>query len=131
VFLTNSDIRNIFTINVVATMDVVKRVLPVMRKQRSGYIVNIGSVAAFSEVIALDVKEFGIRVTVVYVSAKGKQAGNPDRAAEIFMALAENPEPPIHLFLGSDAYGRATSMLSNLSRELERWKSVTVGADRR
>src|SRR5882762_1623360 len=77
------DIRNIFNVNVFATIDVVKSVLPVMRSQRSGYIINIGSVAgfvgapgwsvysatkaavaAFSEVIALDVKEFGIKVTV-------------------------------------------------------------------
>ena len=55
-----------------------------MRKQKSGHIINIGSVAgfvgapgwsvysatkaaiaAFSEVLALDVKEFGIGVTVV------------------------------------------------------------------
>src|SRR5580692_6897916 len=34
------DIRNIFTINVLATIDVVKSVLPVMRKQRSGHILN-------------------------------------------------------------------------------------------
>ena len=111
------DIRNIFNINVLATIDVVKSVLPVMRSQRSGYIINIGSVAgfggapgcsvysatkaavaAFSETIALDVKEFGIKVTV----ADGKQAGDPDRAAEIFMELAESPEPPMHLFLGND-----------------------------
>src|SRR5882724_7204358 len=42
------DIRNIFNINVLATIDVVKTVLPVMRRQRSGYIINIGSVAGFA-----------------------------------------------------------------------------------
>src|SRR5882762_8110332 len=82
--ITEQDIRNIFNVNVLATIDVVKSVLPVMRRQKSGYIINIGSVAgfvgapgwsvylatkaavaAFSEVIALDVKEFGIKVTVV------------------------------------------------------------------
>ena len=176
------DIRNIFNVNVMATIDVVKSVLPVMRSQRSGYIINIGSVAgfvgapgwsvysatkaavaAFSEVIALDVKEFGIRVTVVepsgfrtgfltknslalisskiegyeavkntqdrYLSANGQQSGDPDRAAEIFMELAESPEPPMHLFLGNDAYNRASKKLADMSRELEQWKSVTVGAD--
>ena len=178
------DIRNIFNVNVLATIDVVKSVLPVMRSQRSGYIINIGSVAgfigspgwsvysatkaavaAFSEVIALDVREFGIKVTVAepsgfrtgfltqkslaltpskiegyeavkstqerYLSSDGKQAGNPDRAAEIFIALAESPEPPVHLFLGNDAYGRASKKLSDLSRELDEWKSITVGADYR
>ena len=180
--IAEQDIRNIFNVNVFATIDVVKSVLPVMRSQRSGYIINIGSVAgfvgapgwsvysatkaavaAFSEVIALDVKEFGIKVTVVepsgfrtgfltknslalittkiegyeavkntqdrYLSSDGKQAGNPDRAAEIFMELAENPEPPLHLFLGNDAYDRASKKLADMSAELEQWKSLIVGAD--
>jgi short-subunit dehydrogenase len=176
------DIRNIFNVNVMATIDVVKSVLPVMRSQRSGYIINIGSVAgfvgapgwsvysatkaavaAFSEVIALDVKEFGIRVTVAepsgfrtgfltknslaliptkidgyeavkntqdrYLASDGQQAGSPDRAAEIFMELAESPEPPMRLFLGNDAYNRASKKLAEMSGELEQWKSITVGAD--
>lgn len=41
------DIRNIFNVNVLALVDVVKSVLPVMRNQKSGYIINIGSVAGF------------------------------------------------------------------------------------
>ena len=180
--IAEQDIRNILNVNLLATINVVKRVLPVMRSQRAGYILNIGSVAgfvgapgwsvysatkaavaAFSEVIALDVKEFGIKVTVVepsgfrtgfltknslalvptkiegyeavkntqdrYLSSDGKQAGDPERAAEIFMELAESPEPPMHLFLGNDAYNRAKQKLIELSRELEQWKSMTVGAD--
>jgi short-subunit dehydrogenase len=179
---TEQDIRNIFNVNVLATMAVVKSVLPVMRRQRSGYIINIGSVAgfvgapgwsvysatkaavaAFSEVIALDVKEFGIKVTVAepsgfrtgfltknslaiipakiegyeavkdtqarYLSSDGKQPGNPERAAEIFMELAESPDPPMHLYLGDDAYNRASKKLAEMSAELEQWKSITVGAD--
>ncbi len=180
--IAEQDIRNIFNVNVLATIDVVKSVLPVMRSQRSGYIINIGSVAgfvgapgwsvysatkaavaAFSEVIALDVKEFGIKVTVVepsgfrtgfltknslaltttniegyeavkntqnrYLSSDGKQAGNPDRAAEIFMELAEMATPPMQLFLGNDAYIRASKKLTDMSEELEQWKSITIGAD--
>lgn len=180
--IAEQDIRNIFNVNVLATIDVVKSVLPVMRSQGSGYIINIGSVAgfvgapgwsvysatkaavaAFSEVIALDVKEFGIKVTVVepsgfrtgfltknslaltttniegyeavkntqnsYLSSDGKQAGNPDRAAEIFMELAEMATPPMHLFLGNDAYIRALKKLTDMSEELEQWKSITIGAD--
>jgi short-subunit dehydrogenase len=180
--IAEQDIRNILNVNLLATINVVKRVLPVMRSQRSGYIINIGSVAgfagapgwsvysatkaavaAFSEVIALDVKEFGIKVTIVepsgfrtgfltknslaliptkiegyeavkntqnlYLSSDGKQAGNPERAAEIFMELAESPEPPMHLFLGNDAYNRARKKLAELSGELEQWKAMTIGAD--
>ena len=180
--IAEQDIRNIFDINVLATIDVVKSVLPVMRSQKSGYIINIGSVAgfvgapgwsvysatkaavaAFSEVIALDTKEFGIRITVVepsgfrtgfltkdslaltaskiegyeaikkaqdrYLSMNGQQAGDPDRAAEIFIELAETPNPPMHLFLGTDAYHRASDKLAAMSAELEQWKSTTTRAD--
>jgi short-subunit dehydrogenase len=180
--IAEQDIRNVFNVNIFAIIDVVKSVLPVMRRQKSGYIINIGSVAgfvgapgwsvysatkaavaAFSEVIALDVKEFGIKVTVVepsgfrtgfltqnslalittkiegyeavkntqdrYLSANGQQPGDPDRAAEIFIELAESPEPPMHLFLGNDAYNRASKKLTDMSEELEQWKPVSVGAD--
>jgi short-subunit dehydrogenase len=180
--IAEQDIRNIFNVNVFATIEVVKKILPVMRSQKSGYIINIGSVAgfvgapgwsvysatkaavaAFSEVIALDVKDFGINVTVVepsgfrtgfltknslaltttkiegyeavkntqdrYLSANGQQPGNPDKAAEIFIELAENPQPPMHLFLGNDAYNRASEKLATMAAELEQWKSTTTGAD--
>ena len=179
---SESEIRDIFNVNVFATINVVKSVLPVMRGQRSGYIINIGSVAgfagapgwsvysatkaavaAFSEVIALDVKEFGIRVTVAepsgfrtgfltknslasittkidgyeavkhtqdrYVAMSGQQAGDPDSAADIFIELAESSEPPMHLFLGNDAYKRASEKLAAMAAELEQWKSITIRAD--
>jgi short-subunit dehydrogenase len=176
------DIRNIFNVNLLATINVVKSVLPVMRSQKSGYIINIGSVAgfvgapgwsvysatkaavaAFSEVIALDVKEFGIRVTVVepsgfrtgflsknslaytaskldgyqavkemqerYLASNGQQAGNPEKASEILIGLAEKENPPLHLYLGRDAYNRASSKLAAMTAELEEWKYTTISAD--
>jgi len=179
---TEQEIRNIFNVNVLAAINVTKSILPVMRHQSSGYIVNIGSVAgftgapgwsvysatkaaiaAFSEVLALDVKEFGINVTVVepsgfrtgfltkdslayteskiegynavkdtqqrYLAADGKQPGDPEKAAEILIRLAENPEPPMHLFLGADAYKRASEKLGAMSYELEKWKATTFNAD--
>src|SRR5450432_4886135 len=180
--IAEQDIRNIFNVNLFAIINVVKCVLPVMRIQKSGYIINIGSVAgfvgapgwsvysatkaavaAFSEVIALDVKEFGIKVTVVepsgfrtgflsksslalteskidgyqlvkdtqerYLAASGKQPGDPERASAIFMQLAESEQPPLHLYLGQDAYNRASGKLAAMNEELEEWKSITISAD--
>lgn len=157
------DIRNIFNVNVLATINVVKSVLPVMRSQKSGYIINIGSVAAFSEVIALDVKEFGIKVTVAepsgfrtgflsknslayteskldgyqavkdiqrrYLASNGQQPGDPEKASEILIGLAEKEHPPLHLYLGQDAYHRASAKLVAMTAELEEWKSTTISAD--
>lgn len=176
------DIKNIFNVNVLATINVVKGILPVMRSQRSGYIINIGSVAgfvgapgwsvysatkaavaAFSEVLALDVKEFNIKVTVVepsgfrtgfltkdslayteskiegyqavkdtqerYLAANGKQPGDPHRASEILIELAEGENPPLHLYLGQDAYNRVSEKLKTMTTELEQWKETTISGD--
>src|SRR5436190_1128702 len=180
--ITEQEIRNIFDVNVMATIDVIKSVLPVMRKQRSGYIINIGSVAgfagapgwavysatkaavaAFTEVLALDVKEFGIKVSVVqpsgfrtgflaknslsyteskidgyqavketqkrYLAGDGKQPGDPEKASAIFIELAESEQPPLHLYLGEDAYNRAFGKLQAMTAEIKEWKSTTVSAD--
>jgi short-subunit dehydrogenase len=175
-------VRDIFGVNVLAAIEVVKRVLPVMREQGSGHIINIGSVAgvagapgwaiysatkaaiaAFSEVLAMDVREFGINVTVVepsgfrtdflsenslayteskidgyvavkqtqdqYLAANGQQPGDPEKASEILMDLTESPMPPIHLYLGGDAYNRVSEKLKAMTAELKQWKDVSVSAD--
>ena len=180
--ITEQEIRNIFDVNVMAAIHVVKSVLPVMRKQKSGYIINIGSVAgfagapgwsvysatkaalaAFTEVLSLDVKEFGFRVTVVepsgfrtgfltkdslayteskiagyqavketqkhYLAGDGKQPGDPEKAATIFIELAESEQPPLHLYLGEDAYNRASGKLTAMTSELEKWKLTSISAD--
>jgi short-subunit dehydrogenase len=180
--ITWQDIWNIFDINVLAAIDVVKTVLPIMRQQHSGYIINIGSVAgfagapgwavysatkaaiaAFSEVLAMDLKEFGIHVIVVepsgfrtgfltkdsliyteskiegyvavketmkrYLSADGNQPGDPERASAILIELSESEQPPLHLYLGQDAYNRASRKLATMTDELEAWKSATISAD--
>ena len=43
--ITEEKVRDIFDVNTLATISVVKSVLPIMRRQRSGYIINIGSIA--------------------------------------------------------------------------------------
>ncbi|MCF6403734.1 SDR family NAD(P)-dependent oxidoreductase [Chitinophaga filiformis] len=176
------DIRKIFDLNVLAAVHVVKSVLPLMRQQQSGYIINIGSVAgfagapgwsvysatkaaiaAFSEVLALDVKEFGIKVTIAepsgfrtgfltenslaniessiegynavksarerYLAGNGKQPGDPDKASAILIELAESDQPPLHLYLGQDAYKRASEKIADMAAELEAWKRISISAD--
>ena len=153
-----------------------------MRRQRSGYFINVASVAgfagapgwsvysatkaaviAFSEVLAADVKELGIRVSVIepsgfrtgfltknslvltdtkiegydavkntqqkYLAMDGQQAGDPEKAAEIFIKLANETNPPLNLFLGADAYKRASQKIADLADEIERWKTISLAAD--
>jgi NAD(P)-dependent dehydrogenase (short-subunit alcohol dehydrogenase family) len=180
--LEEKKMRAIFEINVFATINVTRHALPYLRKQRSGHIINISSVAgfvgapgwsiysatkaaviAFSEVLALDVRELGIRVTVVgpsgfrtgfltkgslvstesriadyravtgthtrYAAMDGKQDGDPQKAAAVFIQLAENPEPPLHLWLGANAVDRAGEKIESMAQELRNWKAVSVSAD--
>lgn len=56
----------------------------------------------------------------------GNQLGDPDKAALAMIQVAEDNNPPLHLFLGSDAYEMAYNKINSVRQELEDWKSVTV-----
>jgi NAD(P)-dependent dehydrogenase (short-subunit alcohol dehydrogenase family) len=180
--LDEKDMRAIFGVNVFASISVIKYALPYLRRQRSGHIINISSVAgfvgapgwsiysatksaliAFSEVLALDIQELGIKVTVVgpsgfrtgflskeslvttesrisdyqtvlktrarYAAMNGNQDGDPEKAAALFIQLAENPEPPLHLWLGTNAIDRASEKIESMAQELKKWKNLSVSAD--
>ena len=77
-----NEMRKVFDTNFFGAIDVVKTVLPQMRKQHSGCIINITSIAGYTglpyrgiysatkgalelatEAIRMEVKEFGIQVT--------------------------------------------------------------------
>ena len=180
--LNERAMRDIFEINVFAAIHVTKHALPHLRRQRSGHIINISSVAgfvgapgwsvysatkaaliAFSEVLALDLKELGIKVTVIgpsgfrtgflsekslvttesqisdyqavsktrsrYAAMDGNQDGDPEKAAKLFIQIAENPEPPLHLWLGANAIERASEKIAFMGQELNTWKELSVSAD--
>ncbi len=81
---TDAEARAIYNTNVFGMMNVTRAVLPIMRKQQKGRIVNLGSMASFacdpggalydstkfavaavSEVLSLEMKDFGIESMVV------------------------------------------------------------------
>jgi NAD(P)-dependent dehydrogenase (short-subunit alcohol dehydrogenase family) len=177
--LTLEEIRQNFEVNVFAPMIVIQKVMPYLRAQRSGHIINTSSIAGFagavgwsvyaaakhaiiglSDVLAQDLRSLGIHVTAVapgafrtqflskeslvfsgkqiedytevrashakYLSIDGKQIGDPVKAAEALIEIAGTPEPPTLLFLGSDAYDRATRKMRELERLIEKWRSLTL-----
>ena len=82
--LSDAETRMAFDVNVFGMLNVIRAEMPYLRKQRSGHIINISSIAGItantgwaiyagakyavigiSEVLAADVKELGIKVTVV------------------------------------------------------------------
>ena len=59
----------------------------------------------------------------------GRQLGDPRRAAEAILRLADSPEPPVHLLLGSDALRRTRERMAGDAAEMERWEETTRGTD--
>ena len=60
-----------------------------------------------------------------HLAMDGKQIGDPEKAAEVFIQLAESHNPPTLLFLGSDSYNRAIAKSTYLCDLLDTWKSVS------
>jgi NAD(P)-dependent dehydrogenase (short-subunit alcohol dehydrogenase family) len=59
----------------------------------------------------------------------GQQPGDPDKAADVMIEVASAPNPPVHLFLGSDAYGIAYTKIEAVKADLENWKHLTTSTD--
>lgn len=95
--LTDKEVRDSFDVNVFGIINVVRHVSPIMRKQSSGHIMNISSIAGIApstgwavygatkhavigltEVLADDVKAFGIKVTLIAPGAFRTNFNNPD-----------------------------------------------------
>jgi NAD(P)-dependent dehydrogenase (short-subunit alcohol dehydrogenase family) len=60
-----------------------------------------------------------------YLEMDGKQIGDPVKAAEALIKISLMPEPPVLLFLGSDAYMRASAKLNGMVGQLEQWKDIS------
>jgi len=180
--LTDEETRAGFDVNVFGTLNVIRHASGYLRKQRSGHIINISSIAGYapatgwaiygaakfavvglSEVLAEDVKAFGIKVTVVlpgafrtsfltadslvyaankiadyedvaasharYDTMNGTQAGDPEKAADVFIDLTKMENPPLRLFMGSDSLSRATKKLTQVEAELKDLANLSAATD--
>ena len=59
----------------------------------------------------------------------GKQPGDPQKAVEAIIAVADSPAPPLHLILGKIALTRFRDKLALWQKEIAAWEPVTVGSD--
>lgn len=84
--ITDLESRQNFDINVFGSLNIIRKTMPYLRRQKSGFIINIASiggmtgefagwgiycatkfaVVGFTEALAAEVKEFGVNATVVY-----------------------------------------------------------------
>ena len=177
---SDEQVRSQLETNLYAPIEVTRVVLPYMRKQRSGRILQISSVGGrvgnagltmyqaakfglggFSEALAKEVAPLGIYVTCVepggfrtdwagasmsyapqvegydtvyareefFKSGKFVPMGDPDKAANVMVELAENPAPPVHLVLGSEAIGLLKAADKARTEEMEKWLPVSISTD--
>lgn len=178
---TDEQVRSQLETNLYAPIEITRVVLPYMRKQRSGRILQISSVGGrvgnpglsmyqaakfglggFTEVLAKEVRDLGIFVTAVepggfrtdwagdsmtyapvvegyestvgarmdfFKSGKFVPMGDPEKAAKVMVDLADAPEPPMHLVLGSEAISLLKSADTARTAEMEKWMPVSLSTD--
>lgn len=179
--LSDKESRENFEVNVFGTLNVIRMAMPHLRAQRSGHIFNVASIGGFygdfpgfgiycatkfavvglSESLAAEVKEFGVKVTVVqpgyfrtsfltseslavpenqidaYASVResqnahqeginGNQLGDPEKAVAVMMQVADAENPPVHLFLGQDAYDLADQKILAVQQDMDAWESLAT-----
>lgn len=56
----------------------------------------------------------------------GNQPNDPEKAADVLIAISKEENPPVHLFLGNDAYDIVYNKISIITNETEQWKSYTL-----
>jgi NAD(P)-dependent dehydrogenase (short-subunit alcohol dehydrogenase family) len=56
----------------------------------------------------------------------GKQAGDPEKAVAVMIQMASQQNPPLHLFLGQDAYDLALQKIAAVQKDLQDWKDIST-----
>lgn len=59
----------------------------------------------------------------------GNQPGDPEKAALTFIQLAENENPPLHFFMGSDSFGMANNKIGILQSALSSNETLSKSTD--
>lgn len=59
----------------------------------------------------------------------GNQPGDPEKAADVLIAVAKSTNPPVHLFLGQDAYNMANAKLDLIQNDLNTYKVLGTSTD--
>lgn len=179
--LSDEEVRENFDVNVFGSLNVIRNVMPYLRNQRSGNIFNISSVAGFSggfagwgiycstkfamagftEALAEEIKEFGVKATVVYPgyfrtefltkgsiktpentienyqtaresqqlhldTINGNQMNDPEKGAEVIIAISKEEHPPVHLLLGNETIDLLKNKIDILNHDAEQWKNYTL-----
>lgn len=55
----------------------------------------------------------------------GNQPNDPEKSAEVVIQLSKEENPPVHFFMGEDAYSLAKQKIESLQKALEEFKNLT------
>ena len=180
--ITDAQFRDQYETNVFGVLNVLRAALPILRAQKSGYILNVSSgvglvappalsayasskfaLEGVSEALAAELKPMGIHVVLVEPGAFrtaigvngllkgdssipdyaavtggtmgwlegmiGKQPGDPKKAAQAMLDIADNPAPPLRLLLGNDALQMVRQKLDSLQTNIAAMEHVTTSTD--
>ena len=105
-----SEVMRMFQTNLFGLIELTKEVLPFMRGQHSGTIVNFSSVAALSANPA----------SAFYASSK---------AASVLLKAIQSDNPPFRLLLSKQAVDFARQEYKNRLIEIDKWQSLSETTD--
>lgn len=76
-----------------------------------------------------DYDELFAPIRAARIKASGHQLGNPVMAARAVMAILDEPEPPAHLVLGSDALRLIGAARAAVDDDIRQWESLSRSTD--
>lgn len=56
----------------------------------------------------------------------GNQPGDPEKAAALLIEVSETENPPLHLFLGEDAYQLAAQKIAAVQHDMQQWQAAAT-----
>jgi NAD(P)-dependent dehydrogenase (short-subunit alcohol dehydrogenase family) len=182
--LSEEQARRQIDVNLLGALWVTQAALPILRGQRSGWIVQVSSIGGlaafpltgiyhaskwglegFSETLRQEVEPFGVKVLIVepsgfrtdwagssmtratplepyeqidFIAARrraqaednnGKQAGNPELAAQALLDTLDRDDPPFRLLLGNVAYDVAVDRYEQRLAEFRAGEETARTAD--
>lgn len=66
------------------------------------------------------------RARAMLQSQQGREPGDPERVTDALIAMADEPDPPLHLPLGRDALARLEARIALARDETGRWHDLIV-----
>lgn len=174
--MTEHEAREQMETNLFGALWVTQAVLPIMRSQGKGHIIQVSSMGGvvafptlglyhaskwglegFSESLAQEVRNFGIRVSLIEpgvyqtspddkphlqenviaaydevrqaLSKQFKaQKGDPKATVKALFKIIDEPDPPLRLILGTLPYPVMTNAYAERMKTWEKWKDVSDAA---